>query len=291
MRLWSKFDSGVSSRPNISFSAAVSAAVPLKANRRPRTRAEFRNVCERLVRHCPQLAARSMTSISPIDCQKAINTVFPTPRQQEKARRILHNLFEISLRCGYCDINPVAVLPRQYVEEGEISALPWEQLLSLLQTARQPIHRACMPPLGLMLWAGIRPAEIQRLSWSDIDWEERIITLRPRHSKTGGCRHVTLYPVLRRWLRDYGRQEDGRICPPDWLRRWKRLRVAAGAIPWQQDVLRHTFASYHIKHWHNFSRLQSEMGHHSAELLRTRYLSMRGLTAEQARLFWQPGAL
>ncbi|MBR2125621.1 MAG: site-specific integrase [Akkermansia sp.] len=290
-RVWSKFDFRETKPADVSFSTAVSAAVPQKANRRPRTRAEFRNVCERLIRHCPQLAEQSLSKISPGDCQRAISTVFPTTRQQEKARRILHNLFEISLRNGFCSTNPVAALTRQHIEESEICPLPWEQLCTLLNTARQPEHRPCMPPLGLMLWAGIRPAEIQRLDWQDIDWEEHIITLRARHSKTGGCRHVTLYPVLRRWLRDYGKREDGSICPPDWLRRWKRLRMAAGTTPWQQDVLRHTFASYHVKRWHNFPLLQAEMGHHSADLLRTRYLSMRGLTNEQARQFWKAGAL
>ena len=55
---------------------------------------------------------------------------------------------------------------------------------------------------------------------------------------------------------------------------------------WQQDVLRHTFASYHLKHFKNLVQLQIEMGHSTPDLLRTRYLNMRDITKEHARLFW-----
>ncbi|MFI3244645.1 MAG: hypothetical protein R3Y56_10370, partial [Akkermansia sp.] len=62
-------------------------------------------------------------------------------------------------------------------------------------------------------------------------------------------------------------------------------------VPWRQDVLRHCFASYHVKRWHDYGRLQAEMGHRCADLLRTRYLSMRGISSKQAAAFWQAGGL
>ena len=40
------------------------------------------------------------------------------------------------------------------------------------------------------------------------------------------------------------------------------------------------------KFFKNFHLLQQEMGHASANLLRTRYLSMSGITAESASRFW-----
>lgn len=43
-----------------------------------------------------------------------------------------------------------------------------------------------------MLYAGIRPGEVVRLHWRDVDLEERVISVRSRTSKTGGnqaCHH------------------------------------------------------------------------------------------------------
>lgn len=49
---------------------------------------------------------------------------------------------------------------------------------------------------------------------------------------------------------------------------------------------RHTFASYHAKTYADFGKLQMEMGHRSAELLRNRYTNMAWLTKEMAKRFW-----
>ncbi len=270
---------------------AMQAALESRQDRRPRTRAEFRSVCQRLLRAEPTLGRRRVRSFSAEDCRRLLDTTFSTPRQRAKGRVILHGIFAHCLQQGWCRSNPVASLRAPKPQEGEIHPLSATELRRLLRTARKPEHRPCMPALGLMLWAGVRPAEVERLRWEDIDAEERVIVLRPSHSKTGGQRHITLHPVLATWLQEADGRQEGPICPRCWGRRWKRLRVAAGLIPWRQDVLRHSFASYHVKQWHDFPRLQLEMGHRSAELLRTRYLSMRGITAAEAALFWKPRGL
>lgn len=273
----------------VSFNEAVKESLKARTGRRPRTLAEIRSVCGRLMRKVPGLAEREVQSMSREYCAGLVQTG-STPRQQHKLRVILHAVFEHCRRQEWCYSNPVALLRAPVLVEQEIRPLCWSELEQLTRVARQPRHRCCMAALGLMLWAGVRPAEVSRLDWDAVDWEEGVVTLRALHCKTGGCRHVRMHPVLRAWLRTAG-SGQGRICPPNWARRWRALRDAAGLTPWQQDVLRHTFASYHAKHFHDFARLQEDMGHRSASLLRTRYLSMRGLTAATARRFWTPGAL
>ncbi len=266
---------------------AMQAALASRADRRPRTRAEFGSVCRRILHASPGLALRRVHRFTTEDCRLLLESTFPSARQRAKGRVILHGVFAHCLQQGWCRSNPMAALRAPRLTETEIRALGTAELTRLLQAARQEEHRACMPALGLMLWAGVRPAELTRLCWEDIDAEERVIALRPHHSKTGGARHITLYPVLAAWLQESGFRQQGPLCPPCWPLRWKRLRAAAGLTPWRQDVLRHTFASYHIKQWHDYARLQHEMGHRSAELLRTRYLSMRGITAAGAARFWR----
>ncbi len=278
-------------RRSTTFAKAVLAALEERARRRPRTRNEFRSVCQRILRASPTLARRSVRGISPADCRRMLESTFRSPRQLAKGRAILHGLFAFCLRQQWCSANPVSAVSVPALQEHEVRPLGMAQLRRLLGSALQAQHRACMPALGLMLWAGIRPAEVERIDWQDIDWQEKVIALRPRHSKTGGARHVTLHPVLACWLREAGVQAAGPLCPRSWARRWRQLREEAGLTAWQQDALRHSFASYHVKQWHDFAQLQLEMGHRSAELLRTRYLSMGGITAAQAGMFWRPHGL
>lgn len=277
-------------RHSVSFSVALRDMLAAKSRRRQRTVAEIKSVCGRLLRGVPGLGRRRVSGITAQQLAEMLEQVFPTQRQRAKARVILHGLFAHCRRRGWLHTgdNPAAMLRYDSLEEKEIVPLAWEQIQSLLGTARRARHRPCMAALGLMLWAGIRPAEVTRLSWADIDSTEGVVAVHPQHSKTGGCRHVHICPALKRWLAHCPRPAGGgRVCPPNWQRRWKRLRTASGIIPWPQDVLRHTFASYHAKHFRNFPLLQLEMGHRSAALLRSRYLSMRGITAAHAAAFWK----
>ena len=55
---------------------------------------------------------------------------------------------------------------------------------------------------------------------------------------------------------------------------------------WVQDVVRHTYASYHLAHFCNQHLLQKEMGHSSPSLLLARYLNMEGITSATGAMFW-----
>ncbi|MBR4108337.1 MAG: hypothetical protein IKK45_06620, partial [Akkermansia sp.] len=127
-----------------------------------------------------------------------------------------------------------------------------------------------------------------RLTWDAVDLVHGYIALQARHSKTGGARRVTIHPPLRRILEGAAARGGGRICPACWGRHWAALHRAAGwgsARPWRQDVLRHTFASYHLGHFRSYSALQYEVGHRDVSLLRTRYVDMGGVRSAEA--FWR----
>ena len=280
---------------------AMESYLSARCGRRVRTRSEARSICRRILRAESGLARRQLSSFAPEECAALLRSIFPTLRQQRKGRSILHGVFAQAEAQGRCRGNPLRTVLLPQPEEQEIRPLTPEQIKRLLRVMQKREHRACSAMVAVMLWGGVRPAEAERLRWQDVDWEERVLVLRARHSKTGGCRHIPLRPMLAAWLRaaqQYAREEGGGspeettlLRPPNWVRRWRALRVAAGLMPWQQDALRHSFASYHVKRFHDYAGLQEEMGHRSAAQLRTRYLSMRGITAAGAAFFWNSPAL
>ncbi len=272
----------------VSFREAVEKSLLSRAGRRNRTLSEIRQCCRRLLRSHPELADMPVRRITPEFCRELIMGVYRTPSTQRKARRLLHGIFAFCQRHGWSASNPVAAVDMPTVWEKQVEVLTIRQVRRLLVTARLPEHVACAPAVGLMLWAGIRPTELTRLTWDDVHVEDRVITIEARHAKTGGARQVSLYPVLVSWLRETApfRLPKALIIPRAWVRRWRALRLAAGFDNWHPDALRHTFASYHLKYFRDYRTLQIDMGHADAQLLRTRYLGMRGITSESAEEFW-----
>ncbi len=272
----------------IPFMEAVERSLQSRAQRRSRTLAEIRQCIRRILRSKPELAEMPVRRISPDYCREIVASIFHTPTSQRKARRLLHGIFAFSMRHGWCSSNPMRAVDVPIVCENKVEVLTLAQVRRLLATTCTPEHLPCAAAVGFMLWAGIRPTELTRLRWEDVRIEDRVINIEARHSKTGGARHVTLYPVLFRWLKAHApyRLPHAYIVPSSWVRRWRELRLAAGFINWHPDALRHTFASYHLKHFGCLSTLQIDMGHGDSQLLRTRYLGMKGISRASAAEFW-----
>lgn len=260
--------------------------VKTKGHLRHESLRDIRYLGGRLMKSATDIAGGHFSEISAADCERWLSMTFRTPSQFNKGRAMLHALFEFSIRRGWCDKNPVKPVPRRKVTEREIRPLSIAEIKRLLTNARNMKCGECSAAAGLLVWAGMRPGEVRRLTWKDIDLEENAVTVRSQCSKTGGVRHVEICPALRGWLKNSYAPKNMRVCPPGWARKWKALRDSSGFKgTWVQDVLRHTFASYHAKHFRDLPRLQIDMGHRDQTLLRSRYVNMRGISKSDAANF------
>ena len=271
----------------VTFEKAVAVALEARRERRVRTVYDFRYFTRRFMKRCPGLAKRKVRSITPRECAQYIEMAFDTPRQRQKARLILSGVFGTAQKRGWCSFNPVAKVDVPRVVEKPVPILSPQEIRGLIRSSQIYQRGICAAAVGMMLYAGIRPHEVVRLSWAQVDLQERAIYILPQHSKTGGARRVTVHKPLLQILRRYKNARDVRICPPNWLSHWRQLRCLAGwgrEKPWPQDALRHTFASYHLSYFRSYAELQVEIGHRDATLLRTRYVDQRGVV--RARDFW-----
>lgn len=267
----------------VSFSKAVDVAIEERKIRRSRTLCDFRYITKRFMKRCKGLSCRRIRSIRPGECRHYIEEAFSTPSQRKKARAILSGVFSTAIKNGWCSENPVAKVELFRVNEERISILQPKDIHNLMVAAKEHSDGNCLAAVGIMLYAGVRPHEVERLNWEHVDLENDSIIILPQHSKTGGARLVSIKSPLKRLLKDCKR-DAGRICPPQWQKHWRELRRQAGFIRWQPDVLRHTFASYHLRYFQNYQALQYEMGHRDSTLLRSRYVDLRGV--QNAAEFW-----
>lgn len=275
----------------VSFTKAVEAALEARKGRRVRTLVDFRYFCKRLIRRNPELAKRRVRSIRSAECAAWLEKAFDSLHQRRKARAILSGVFSTAIRKGWCDANPVSSVEAPRVQEGRLPILTPEEITNIMNAARKHEGGNCLAAVGMMLYAGIRPHEVARLTWDQVDLGNCAIYIQPRHSKTGGARRVSIHAPLLHILRAKQGAANSFICPTNWLKHWRLLRQKAGwegAHRWSPDALRHTFASYHLSHFRSFSELQCEIGHRDSTLLRTRYVDQRGVV--NAKRFWTQAA-
>ena len=257
-----------------------------KQHLRPDSVRDIRCIGNRLLRTNPELGKRNFSELSVSECEEWLNAAFHTNQQFNKARTMLHGLFEFALRREWCDKNPIKRIERKKVVEKEIQPLKLSETKRLIKTAQResPVYAIVA---ALLVYTGIRPREVRRLTWRDIDTEEKTITVRSQCSKTGGVRQVEIPPVLNRLLITHKSENTSHICPTDWQRRWRKIRDNSGFRGrWVQDVLRHTYASFHAKNYADLPRLQLNMGHRDLSLLRSRYVNMHGISRIEAKSFF-----
>ncbi len=252
---------------------------------RPDSIRDIKYIGNRLLKSYPFFASKNFSELSPSDCETWLSETFSSPNQFNKARTMLHGLFAFAIRRNWCESNPLALVQKKRVIEKEIKPLTLLQTRKLATTASK--DKNCSAAVALLIWAGIRPGEVARLRWSDIDLEENFIKVRSPCSKTGGVRHVEICPALKKFLANLTYPPETPLCPANWKSRWEKIRKESGFSGlWVQDVLRHTYASYHAKYYKNLPRLQLNMGHRNLSLLRSRYVNMAGLSQKNAEAFF-----
>lgn len=254
-----------------------------EASLRPTSRRDLRHFVRRILR-VEGAAQLPLRSVSAAQCRRILEEAFGGSRSGfVKGRVILHSIFAYGMRREWCDANPVARVEVPAVQERPIAPLRLEEVERLRRVCdEQKRFRPMRFSLHLMLYCGIRPAEVQRLGADDVCWEDGVVIIRPQVSKTGGGRVVPLRGVGRL------RHEECTV-PRNWGRRWQELRRAAGFARWVPDVCRHTFASYHAAHFRNLPDLQLEMGHRDCSLLRSRYVAPA--LRREAEGFWRRAEL
>ena len=200
-----------------------------------------------------------------------------SPQSRGNYARALGVAFSYAVECGYAPGNPIKEIKKP-TGDSKPEILSVEQTARLLESASPEI----LPYIAIGAFAGLRASELERLDWRDIDFEENEIAVNSE-SKTGE-RHVDVLPNLREWLLPL-RKHTGKITPENFRRHFDEAREAAGVLPWPSNALRHSFGSYHLKHFGNDAQTRLQMGHwRDSTVLFANY--RRAVTRGNAERYW-----
>jgi integrase len=222
----------------------------------------------------------TITAIGTPTLDQWIRSLNVSARSRKNVRILLIALFNFAKSCGYLprDVATAADgLPKPKIAEQEIEIYTPAEMRALLKNADE--HT--LPALCLGGFAGLRTAEIQRLNWEDIKWDQKVIDIRAKAAKTGQRRLVPILAPLRAFLLPFGTRRGGVIAG---VKIDPRMRAMADAakVERKHNGLRHSFASYRLAQIKSIDQVALEMGN-SAKII---FKCYRELVTDSAAKEW-----
>jgi integrase len=189
-------------------------------------------------------------------------------------------MWTFAVRRGYAATHVIQLVDKTSVVRDHVPTFSVEQLTKLLAAA-PPDY---LPVLAIGAFAGLRPEEINKLQWEDLDFHERTIRVNASAAKTRKKRFAEISDNLVTWLKPYAGR-IGPVAPPN-LQKLRRATMKTAKIEkWPPDVLRHSFASAHYAFHRDPARTAVIMGHRDQNMLLTHYRDL--MKPSEAAKYWQ----
>ena len=211
------------------------------------------------------------------------------------ALRLLSQFYEDQRKSGNLEKNPckAVIYPKlQNLEEPPVYTV--SQLKSLFKACKvypEGLDKDCRPcaiAFAFLAFAGLRPAELEKLTWDDVLLESGNIRMPKKVAKTRELRNVPINETLRAWIDSVpAEQRKGRIVPSRWKQKAGRVRkeskLDGKAL---QDALRHSYGSYWIVlNPNDMGPLNLAMGHRHVSTYVAYYCT--AVTKEEAQKYWK----
>ncbi len=203
-----------------------------------------------------EFEGRAIADISARDIETWLSARFPSAGYKANALRTIRPAFSWAVRQDLLQTSPF-----EKVEQVRTRPHNGIDVFTPTETARLMACAPadCIAAFALLLFAGVRPAELTRLTWANI--RDGFIHITPAIAKTQQVRNIEMEPTLAAWLACTGthRPEDS-ICPPNWLRKRQEAVKAAG-LQGRTDTARHSYATYHLARHKDVNALKANLGH------------------------------
>jgi integrase/recombinase XerD len=195
----------------------------------------------------------------------------------------LSALFGFAERRGWMERNPCKQLEKIRIDRKPPKILTVEQVRTVMTNVREQKPNE-LAFFTLAIFAGVRPEELERITWDAINFETGIVTIDAAASKVRRRRIMELEPNAIAWIQLAG-MENARL-PVLRMTRRRYLDYAErwlGFDKWPQDCLRHTAASYLLAKHKNAGLVADRLGNSAAVLLR-HYREL--VTPDACAAFW-----
>ena len=267
---------------------------------RPNTKAYYTNYIENHI--IPGIGSIPLDKLTTIQIQRFYNNLqksgrvqrknFPelrdkslSPRVVRGVHTLLHNCLEQAVAERLILANPAQGCKLPQLEKKEMKILPQEKIGMYLAEAEK---RGLLAAFYLELTTGLRRGELLALLWTDLDVENRTISITKQVTRTKGelvvsqpktHNSIRVLPVSQQavdlLVEEHKKHpgnpymfpspKTGGMFDPDSFRHThEKILKAIGAEHIRFHDLRHTFATLSLKNGVDVKTLSSTLGHYSA---------------------------
>jgi integrase len=234
---------------------------------------EADGVSERYLQDCRsrlrKFAKSFQTQIATVktgDIDTWLRALRHSPRSRNNYRVLLVTMFRFARSCGY--------LPRDRSTEADHVALAKDvgnpiEIYSLTEMQKLLNHADdhTLPFVALAGFAGLRSAEIERLTWDCVKWDQNLIEVRAQMAKTSQRRLVPMPSNLTKALSKWRNATGPVVGHVKIFMRLEWLADASG-VKWKRNALRHSYASYRLAIIQDAGKLALEMGNSPSMVFR-----------------------
>ena len=174
-----------------------------KAGRRSNTIAAYRFVFNRFNR---SYGSRMVHEIHRRDAEEWLDANAKSLATRSVFIRYLNTLFAFGLKRGYTALNPLEGLERPHITLKPPAIFTIEQTISLLRSVIEQPELELRACVTIGLFAGLRPTEMTRLDWAQVQLNNRVILVNADASKTSQKRFADISENLLAWLQPIARE-------------------------------------------------------------------------------------
>ncbi len=217
-------------------------------------------------------AGRDLGSIT-ADCLEAW---LGNPEWSEQSKlnyfAAVRTFFGYAVRKGLLTDDPTSTVTRPNPPRALPEIYSVGDFARMLEAAKdQDRYPGVLAALVFGGFCGIRPQELHRLDWGNVNWDESFVTVPPHAAKTRKIRNVTLPECAKQWLSLLPDRDGPLLVTPARLRKRRDKLCEDLGLKWIQDGLRHTAASHHFAHFQNAATTCAELGHATDRVLFDHY--------------------
>jgi integrase len=175
----------------------------------------------------------------------------------------------LAVRNGKLDRNPVSMVKLQKENNCRVRWLADDEEARLFEALPAQYHSFVL----MALYTGMRRMELLKLCWADVNFQQRLITIR--ESKSGESRVIPMHEVVYDTLRKLPRRIDNPFVFPgkasgshltEIPHSWERFLRNAQISDFRWHDFRHTFASRLVMAGANLLEVKKLLGHREMKM-------------------------
>jgi integrase len=242
---------------------------------RPRTLDNLSNICNRFSKTYGDIKVGLIRRKHIVEYLDGLGEV--TLRTKSNNRVAIGTFFNFCKNHKhYCRSNPAANISYSIPFKNP-DILSIAECKKICETVERD-HKDLIPYMSCCLFLGIRPTEVLRLERKNFNWKNQYIEIEFGKSKVKRSRFVKMNPTFLTWMEKH--HEIHKIQCPNFRKKWDDVKKTCSykigkksknKKLWNPDVLRHTFASYHLAVNENMEQLSLMLGN-TVNVLRKYYI-------------------